>query len=362
MVEPEKFGAEQPDALRARGAHRGDVRRFLDVRGEDEPGAVEGHRRLVAQVRQALLQGGVAFANLSVLEEGGVCRVDHQHAAMPVDQRIVPGLDAPAGVAESGHGRDAQLARHDGGVAGLATHVGGEAEDLRPVDHRGHARRDVVGDHHHRFAQPRQFALAGKPQQLVQHPAGHIAQIGRAFAEVFILRRIEGARVAVHHLVEGEFGIAMLVADQRLHLAEQGHVLENEEMRLKDARLMRAHGGRHAPLDLLDLMPGDNEGRLEPFQFRLGLPFAERVLGYFRGALADAQDARVGHSARERDAAEGAFPGWLSFRHDQGLRKGTGDGNGFFRNSPGIQAATGLGRLRKFDSSWRPFSVRMLSG
>jgi len=123
-------------------------------------------------------------------------------------------------------------------------------------------------------------------------------------------------------------------------------------------------------LHLLDLVPGVDQRLLESPELGLGLVRSERSIGNFGSSLADSKDAGMDHPARECDTAVNPFPGWLSFRHAGGLRNGVGEGNGFSGRMkpdgdptlPPADPDVQPGSLRKFARSWRPFSVRMLSG
>ena len=52
-------------------------------------------------------------------------------------------------------------------------------------------------------------------EQIVEHARSQVLHVGGAFAEIFVVHAGQRGDVTLGHLVEGEFGVDLLLADQR---------------------------------------------------------------------------------------------------------------------------------------------------
>ena len=111
-------------------------------------------------------------------------------------------------------------------------------------------------------------------EQIVQHAAGEVAHIGGAFAEIFVLHRLQHGDVAVGRGVKGVVGVGLLLADDFDDFLDEHAVFEHQQVRVENVRLGRAHGLGDAALDFGDLLAGADEGLLEAFDFRRDLGVA----------------------------------------------------------------------------------------
>ena len=136
-VEEKIFRAEQPHALRSAGAHMLGVSRLLDVRRKRDANAVSRDGWLVTDVAQFFFDGDPFARELAILEERLVSRVEDEHTVEAIQQNILAGLQLPARVVQSNHGRDFQRPCHDGGMGSFAADVGGKAADQFFVEQRG---------------------------------------------------------------------------------------------------------------------------------------------------------------------------------------------------------------------------------
>lgn len=100
------------------------------------------------------------------------------------------------------------------------------------------------------------------------------SRMSAAFAEVFVGDGGEGGGVFFGDLVEGVFGGDLFPVDELRHLVDQRRVFEDEQVRVENAGVLRAHALTDLALDLENLVAGLGEGLLEPAQlpgqFRLG--------------------------------------------------------------------------------------------
>ena len=200
---------------------------------------------------------------LAVLEERLVGRVDDQDAVEAIQQGVLAALQLAAGVLQADHGGDAQRARHDGGVRGLAADVGGEAQHVALVQLRGVGGRQVVADDDARLLEVAQVHLLLEAQQVVEDARGHIPHVGGPFPQVIVLDGGQRGRVALGDRVEGVFGVDLLLLDHPHDFVEQRAVLQHQQVRVKDAAFLGAHACADFALDLEELLAGLDQ---RPFQ------------------------------------------------------------------------------------------------
>ena len=105
-------------------------------------------------------------------------------------------------------------------------------------------------------------------EQIVQHAAGEVAQIGGAFAEIFVLDGFQHGDVAVGRGVKGVVGVGLLLADDFDDLLDEHAVFEHQQVRVKNIRLGGTHRLGDAALDFGDLLAGADERLLEALDFR----------------------------------------------------------------------------------------------
>ena len=185
-VQEKIFRAEQTHAFRAAAAHLLHVVRALDVRGERELHAVERDRGLVRGVAQLLVEADVLAHELAVLEERLIRGIDDNPPVVAIEQNVLAVAQFGAGLPHADHRRDAQRARHDRGVRGLAPDIGGEAEHVFLVEHRGARRRQIVRHDDVAFLEMLEVEFLKRAEEILQHPLGHVAHVGGTLAEIFV--------------------------------------------------------------------------------------------------------------------------------------------------------------------------------
>ena len=181
-----------------------------------------------------------------------ICGIDDEHAVEAIKQHVITGGHVFAGGLEADHGWDTQGASHDGGVRGLAADIGGKSLRKIPVQRGGLRGREVVSYKNVWLGEVRKIlrAMAG---EMSEHTAGHITNIGCAFAQVFILYRAEGMRVFLSDLVKGVSDIDLFGFDEALYLLQQRGILQHKQVGIKDRRFGCPHAGLHLDLNRRNL-------------------------------------------------------------------------------------------------------------
>ena len=303
FVEVEEFRAIQADALGAvllDGVH---VAGEFDVRAEDDVAAVERGGGGLAEVGELLLDGGLADLQFAVFPQGLVAGVDDDDAVVAVEQHMVAGAELVADVVEADDGGDVQRPRHDGGVGGLAADVGAEAEDEGAVELRGVARVEVVGEEDVRGLDAREVAglLA---HQVVDDAAGDIVDVQRALAEVGVVDLAEGLGVAVGDALEDLLDVELVPREGAQHFVDERAILDHEEVRVEDARVLRPDGHRDALLHLDDLLARGDEGRLEAGDLAGDFPLGDVARRRRLVVRAVDEDGAARDARRDADALE----------------------------------------------------------
>ena len=188
--------------------------------------------------------------------------MEDEEAPGPVHHHRVAGVDGGVDRTKADHRGDGQGAGHEGGVRGAPADVGREPDHLAPVHEGGIRGGDVVGDHHHLLGQGGQV-LALASGQVVQDPAGDVADVGHALLDVVVLHLAEGGGVFPDHLLEDVLGVDPLGLDPPHHLFDQGPVLDHQEVGVEERGLLPVQAlGQLAP-DLHQLLAGGDQGVLE---------------------------------------------------------------------------------------------------
>ena len=129
---------------------RSGVTRQLDVGKQLDTLAVERHGRRMAQTRKTRsLQLALPLAEPVLLEHDRRW-VDHDDAAIAIDDHPVVLANQTAGFASADHRGYVHAARHDGGVGGAPADVGDEPGEHAALELQHVGGRDVVGDKHER--------------------------------------------------------------------------------------------------------------------------------------------------------------------------------------------------------------------
>ena len=162
--------------------------------------------RAVPDLRQLGLDILLLLFQLPVLEQRLVSRVNHHHAIEAIEQNVIARSHAVAGVFQADHRRDTQRAGHDGCVRGFSADIRGEALHQIAIELGGLGGGKIVPHQNERLGEVTEILLPAAGE-VGHHARGHVADIGGAFAEKFILHRVEGLHVFFRHLVKGKLHV-----------------------------------------------------------------------------------------------------------------------------------------------------------
>ena len=127
-----------------------------------------------------------------------------------------------------------------------------KAEHVCAVHLRRVAGRQIVREHHMRRSQPRKTRVIF-PEQIVNHTPRHVENIHRALTQIRVVHFRQRLRVALRDGIKCVLRVALLRAEKLLHFIHQNAVLDHEQMRIKNRRIMRAELFGHALLHRHDL-------------------------------------------------------------------------------------------------------------
>ena len=149
----------------------------------------------------------------------------------------------------------------------------------------------------------RRSLSSSTPSRLFKHAHGHVAHVGRPFAQVIVLNGRQRRRVAFGDGVEGVFGVDLLRLDHAHHLVEQRAVLQHQQVRVEDAAFLGAHAVADLALHLEDLVPGLHQRLLQPVDLLRQLRVSQLAPGDGR-----AESARARESCPRQTPAETGMP------------------------------------------------------
>ncbi len=303
-AEIEKFGAVEAHAVGVMVLHERRLVWLFHVGPQDERHAVERDGRQPRGLEQALLLRALLALDLAVAEKRGLGRIQDDHALVTIDKQGIAGAHLGGEIAQADHGGDLHRARHDDGVAGLAARVGADAERGRAVQAGGVRGRDVVGHHDTLVHQPAE-SLRGVAEQVGEHALRDVADVAAALAQILVVDGLEGRDVALGDAVETGLDVVVAFFELPQRLRDQRLVLEHEQMRVKDARLVLAEVFLHLAHDLLHLLARHQQGLLETRHLRRLAGLLHLVLRHLDVALDIDEDLTIGYPLRGGDAMQG---------------------------------------------------------
>ena len=241
--------------------------------------------------------------------------IDDEHAVEAIKQHVISCGHIFASGLEANHGGDAQGTGHDSGVRGLAADICGKSLREIPVQRGGLRGREIVSYENVRLGEVRKImgAMAG---EMFEHTAGHITNIGCAFAQVFIFYRAEGMRIFFGDLMKSISDVDLLGFDEALYLLQQRGIFQHQQVGIKDRRFGGTHAGLHFALNRRNLPSRFGQrvleklqfgGQLIGFQSLTGRPFALIVI-HHHNPTAD-------YAGRHTDTAKDSFASILCVTH-----------------------------------------------
>jgi hypothetical protein len=189
---------------------------------------------------------------LFIALERGRRRPRDDLAFVAVDDDRVAGPHRTHEIGHAEHGRQAEGARHDRGVAFRAADDGREAADDGGVHHGRIGGRDLLGDDDGAFRQ----VLEGAPRRLgkVAHETrAHLAYVLDALGEIGILHRLEGFRDRLGFGAHGGFGRREILHDALLHTAHEARLGQHLHVRVEQVTEFLGRRRRQSGCLLLQL-------------------------------------------------------------------------------------------------------------
>ena len=175
--------------------------------------------------------------------------------------------------------------------------------------------------------------LARFPAEVVEHAVGDIRDVRGAFLEILVIDCGNRGDVPLHDSCENHVRRLKLLADAVVDLLHEHFVVDDQQVRFKDACLLGSERGFDARLKFENLRAGFCERRIEPGcfrgNFRLGDGFRFQIK---RRAVRSADD----EGDADRNAGGGRDPVVHHFIADftvLRLREGVGCGIILHRNA-----------------------------
>src|ERR1041385_247977 len=228
---------------------------------------IQRDRRLQARVGQLLLQCVMLKDDLAVFEERLVGRVNDDRAIIAIEQSVLAAFELAADVLQSYDCWNPQRARHDCGMRRLAANIDGETKDVPLVQLGGVRGSQIMADDDAGIFEMAQVDLRFEAEQIVQHTSRDVAHVVGSLAQVIVFDASESARVTLSHAVKCVLGINLVLLDHTQYFIQQGSILEDQKMGIKDAGFLGAHAFDDLLLDLLDLLARFNDSLFEPVDF-----------------------------------------------------------------------------------------------
>ena len=145
----------------------------------------------------------------------------------------------------------------------------------------------------------RRSASSSRPSRLFSTRVGHVAHIGGALAQVFVLDGGQGGGVAFGDGVEGVLGVDLLLLDHAHDLVEQRAVFQHQQMGVEDAAFLGAHAFAHLALDFENLVPGLDQRLLQAIDLLGQLRVGQLRVGRWWGGRGPARRILPRHTPAE---------------------------------------------------------------
>ena len=256
----QKFAAKQAHPDRAAGQSRRHVLGHFNIGHQLDHLTIARHRRGVEQARQPRPFGQVLGLLALVFGTHGRRRIDDDQSGVAVNDDPVILAHQLAGAARADHRRNIQAAGDDGGVGGLAAHIGHKAGKRALFEVQHVCRRKVVRDQNQvivgsfsigfaRFAATGRAARqdgAGDSLHSAQHPLHNLFEVGFAFPQIRIFHLVKSARQHFELRRQSPFGVVKALAHPLFDALPQHLVVEQHQVHIEQgAQLLRCVFGTH---------------------------------------------------------------------------------------------------------------------
>ena len=145
-------------------------------------------------------------------------------------------------------------------AAAVLAHQGAHAAEVEAGGHRG---QQLVRDHHRAL---RDLELLLFVDQRREHPAAHVADVGRPLAQVRVRDVVEGAGELQDDLGDRALHVDSLVAHQGSDLSAEDWIAHDQRLRREDIALARPDAVVDRLLERQEVLLGLPQRRVEPSQ------------------------------------------------------------------------------------------------
>ncbi len=262
-VDVDELRPVQTDPVGAVMHGRGDLLGELDVGPDEHPVLVDCRGRLPSMLEEAALDGFVVPLFFLVATNDLRVGVDDDGSRRPVYDDDVPCFCLRGDLLEPHDSRDLVGPGHDGGVGGLAAHVGGKPLDLLHLHLHRIGRREIAGDDDGVVADPRD-GLVMNPGQVSQYSLPGVLHVADPLAQVLVVDLAEDVAILVEGHPQGPLGVDPLLFDVLDRLPDEHLVLEDHDVDIEDVEGFQPFLVLELALDLQQLVLGVLDGFAEP--------------------------------------------------------------------------------------------------
>ena len=199
-------------------------------------------------------------------------------------------------------------------MAGLAAGIRHERQRRRAVERGGGGGRDVDGDHDP-LAREALERVLGLAEEVLEDALRDVAQVHRALPQVLVVDLLEGPDVAGGHPLETALDVAAGLLELAHRLADEGLVLEDQQVRVENGGLLGPEVALHLGLDAADLLAGRDQRAVEARDLVDPALRLDLVIGNLELALQVEEHLAVRDPLRGGDALHGELVAVPGFHH-----------------------------------------------
>ena len=311
VLRDEELRPQQADAFGAVRLRGRDLVGEVHVAAQRHTHAVHRHRRLgdgLLEMRRQLPPPRLAPLRLRGFLGG---RIEEDGAARAVQDHHGARRDARHRAPQTEDRRDPDRVRQDRRMRGARALLADQADHVLAVELDREPRRQLLGDDDRGLGDPVPDVVGAAVHQVLDHPDRHAGDVGETLPE----HRTPGVGPGISHLqrfeLERLLGSEVVLTDQLGRAPDELPVLEHEDLRVEDARLVHA-GAVHRPgAQLAQMALHVLDRRAQPTDLFLHLGARHDPVRHLRqrpthhhrrprrdtGRHADALQQALGHSA-----------------------------------------------------------------
>jgi hypothetical protein len=218
---------------------------------------------------------------------------------------------------ESHNGRHLKGTGHDARVRGLASNVGGKAQNHLPIHDRQFGRRQILADNDARLRQFLEVRVSAVAHEIVQDAQRDIANIRRPLAQISVIKSAQSRHIFVGKFLEGGLDVYFPGVNGGMDRFDQHRVFEHQQVGVEDAGFLRVEGVADFMLYFNDLLPGQQQGLFETLHLRGQFGFRDIVFGDFSLGLVEHVDLALANAGRNRDPFVNALSCLRLVRHKE---------------------------------------------